>query len=62
MMPTAVSASRRMGCIQAGPGLIPATTNTTAVVMGMANQTQNDGADPDERDHPEDIERENEKV
>jgi hypothetical protein len=30
--------------------------------LGIANETQNDGADPDERDHPEDIERENEKV
>jgi hypothetical protein len=35
-----------MGCIQAGPLLIPATTNTTAVVMalndvlGKANQTK----------------------
>ena len=46
MMPTEVSTSRRMGCIQAGPLLIPATTNTTAVVMalndvlGKANQTK----------------------
>ena len=38
-MPTPVSTSRRMGCIQAGPLLIPATTNTTAVVMAVVTMS-----------------------
>ena len=32
-MPMEVSTSRRMGCIHAGPLLIPATTNTTGLVI-----------------------------